>query len=331
PDTSNPDGVDVLGNVIPVDGDTPPGLRISDGLKTEPLSESRQKIIAQKGGELLWDQKTLILKSQVVVKNVSASSGNIKFTGEVLIEGAVESGVYIMAGTVKVRGLVGASLLSSETNIQVAEGVKGEGKALLRAKKHIAVGFAERATLLAVGDLYVNKSLSFCRVMCNSKVVQKTPGGTLVGGLIKVKGGLVAHNLGSPNGVPTTISFGQDYLIEDQINAEVKETDKLREAIVKLDHLMLTLTGDSNKEKLAQARQKKVLMIKMLEKRNLKLINLRDKFDLHCPSEILIHENIFPGVSIESHGRLFEVKTKKSRIKIVFNENTGHIEEQSLE
>jgi uncharacterized protein (DUF342 family) len=331
PDPSNPDGVDVLGNVIPVEQDSPPGLRISENLKIEPLSEDHQKIIAQKSGEFVWDHLTLLLKSQVVLKNVDSRSGNIKFTGEVLIEGGVESGVYIMAGSVKVRGLVGAALLSSETNIQVAEGIKGDGKALLRAKKHIAVGFAERTTLLAVGDLYVNKSLSFCRVMCNSRVLQKTPGGTLVGGIIKVKGGLVAHNLGSPNGVPTTISFGQDYLIEDQINAEVKETDKLREAIVKLDQLMLTLTGDSNKDKLAQARQKKVLMLKMLEKRNLKLINLRDKFDLHCASEILIHENIFPGVSIESHGRLFEVKTKKSRIKIVFNENTGHIEEQSLE
>ena len=50
-------------------------------------------------------------------------------------------------------------------------------------------------------------------------------------------------------------------------------------------------------------------MMKMLDKRNLKLINLRDKFDLHVPSEIVVHEALFPGVSIESHGRVYDVKT----------------------
>jgi len=137
-------------------------------------------------------------------------------------------------------------------------------------------------------------------------------------------------NLGSPSGVPTVVSFGQDYLVEDQIQAEVKETDKLREAIVQLDGLMRKLTAPEDREKLNGARQKKVLMMKLLDKRNLKLIFLRDKFDLHVASEIVIRETLFPGVSIESHGRLYEPQSRRKAVRIVFNEQTGHIQELPL-
>ncbi len=329
PDSDQPDGVDVLGNVIPVMGDALT-LKLSEHLKVEEKELGIQKIVAEKSGELSLDPPLLSLRHQIQIKNVDGRTGSVKFPGEVLVEGGVDQGLFVMAGAIKVKGQVVGALLSSDSNIQAA-GVKGEGKALLRAKQHIAVGFAEKTTFFAVGDLHVHKSLLFCRVMCNGKIWQKTPGGTLVGGLIKVKSGLVTNNLGTPTGVPTTVSFGQDYLVEAQITAEVKETDKLRESIVKLDHLMTTLTSPADKDKLAQARKNKVLMLKLLEKRNMKLINLRDKFDLHCPSEIIIHETLYPGVSIESHGRLYEVKEKKTCVKIVFNENTGHIEDRPLD
>ena len=94
---------------------------------------------------------------------------------------------------------------------------------------------------------------------------------------------------------------------------------------------MRKLTSPSDKEKLNGARQKKVLLMKMLDKRNLKLINLRDKFDLHVPSEIVVRETLFPGVSIESHGRLYEPKTRRTAVRLIFNEQTGHIEEKPLD
>jgi len=87
----------------------------------------------------------------------------------------------------------------------------------------------------------------------------------------------------------------------------------------------------SDTEKLSSARQKKVLLMKMLAKRNLKLINLRDKFELHVPSEIVIRETLFPGVSVESHGRVYEPGSRKTALRLVFNEQTGRIEEHSLD
>jgi len=325
------DGTDVLGNLIPSPDMEVRSLVVSADFEVESDESGLQLLKALKSGELVFDGEALSIITSVAVAAVGGKAGNVKFPGEVVVAGAVETGGYVVAGNLKVRGRVGGALLSSDHNIQVADGIHGEGKAVLRAKKHISVGFVERALVMAVGDVHIGKAALGCTFRVNGKIYQKTPAGGLQGGLTKVRLGLDVMNLGSPSGLTTSVSFGQDYLVEDQIQAEVKETDKLRDAIVQLDVMMRKLTAPADRERLNGARQKKVLLMKMLEKRNLKLINLRDKFDLHVPSEIVVRETLYPGVSIESHGRLYEPQTRKTALRLVFNEQTGHIEERPLD
>lgn len=324
------DGRDVLGNLIPSVEAEPRSLVVSPEFSIANDDAGRLTLTALKSGELVFDGDSVSIVTQIAVAAVGGKAGNVKFPGEVIVAGPVASGAYVMAGNLKVQGRVGAALLSSDRNLQVASGIHGEGKAVLRAKNHVSVGFVERALIMAVGDVHIGKTALGCTFRVNGKILQKTPEGGVQGGSVKVRLGLDVMNLGSPSGHLTTVSFGQDYLVEDQIQAEVKETDKLREAIVKLDVFMKALTASSDREKLNGARQRKVLMMKMLDKRNLRLINLRDKFDLHVPSEILVRENLYPGVSIESHGRVYEVKTKLNAVKITFSEQTGRIEVSPL-
>ncbi len=325
------DGLDILGNPIPSPDMEIRSLVLSADFEVVTEESGRQQLMALKSGDLVFDGESLSIITQVAVTSVGGKAGNVKFPGEVIVAGGVETGAYVMAGNLKVRGRVGGALLSSDHNIQVADGIHGEGKAVLRAKKHISVGFVERALVMAVGDVHIGKAALGCTFRVNGKIVQKSTGGGLMGGMTKVRLGLDVMNLGSPSGQATSVSFGQDYLIEDQILAEVKETDKLREAIVQLDVMMRKLGSLSDKDRLNSARQKKVLLMKMLAKRNLKLIHLRDKFELHVHSEILIRENLYPGVTIECHGRIYEPKTRRTAIRLVFNEQNGHIEEFSLD
>ena len=324
------DGTDVLGNPIPSPDTEVRSLVISSDFEVVPEGGA-QVLKALKSGEVVFDGANLSVVTEVSVAGVGGKNGNVKFAGEVMVLGAIETGGYVLAGNLKVKGRVGGALLSSDHNIQVADGIHGEGKAVIRAKKHVSVGFVERALVMAVGDVHVGKSALGCTFRVNGKIFQKSTGGGLQGGLTKVRLGLDVMNLGSPSGHPTAISFGQDYLVEDQIQAEVKETDKLREAIVQLDVMMRKLTAPGDRDRLAATREKKVLLMKMLDKRNLKLINLRDKFELHVPSEIVVRETLFPGVSIETHGRVYESKSRKSSLRLVFNEQTGRIEEKSLD
>lgn len=324
------DGIDVMGNLVPSDAQELPTLNLEGQLGTESLDGSTKiRIIAQKSGELQFSGQAFHLKDKIMLQgNLTAGT---KFPGTILIDGNVGSGIYVMSGgELKIKGQAGGSLLSADASIQISGGVRGEGKAVLRAKKHIAAGFFEKCRIMSVGDTVIGSTSLGCEIRCNGKVIQKGEKGTVAGGRIKTKFGIDAVNLGTPQGTPTHISFGQDYLVEDQINLEETEIEKIRQGIVQLDLLMKDLEKIQAKEKLAAVFQKKVLMMKLLQKRGLRLINLRDRFEIHFDSSIIIRGSLFPGVVVESHGRTFETKTRKSALRLTFNQQTGHIEESSL-
>lgn len=326
------EGRDVLGNVIPAASGEAATLKVSPLLKTLPDNErGLLRFEASRCGEVSFDGLTLGFQDSWTLAGVNARTGSLKVPGSVLVEGDVASGLYLMSGgDMKIKGQVGGSLLSADGGIHIAQGVRGEGKAVLRARKSIASGFYERSTVMSVGDTYIHANALNCDIRCNGRVYQKTPGGTLVGGRVKTRLGLEVSCLGSPQGVKTHIHFGQDYLIENQILEEEKEIEKTREAILHLDHLMTGYHPVRDKDKIQSARQRKVLLMKLLQKRGLRLINLRDKYELHHPSQIVIRETLYPGVVIESHGRVFEVSKARQGLKLTFDQNTGHIVEHKL-
>ena len=326
------DGVDIMGNVIPCVQDEIEDLKLGPNIVTKSLADSTKlALVAEKSGEIILTKSKLELKDKLVLhQGASKSKGVYRFAGEILIEGNVESGVAIYAGgDIKVSGDVGASLLSG-LNVIVAGNVRGDGKAVISSKKHISVTMAEKTNLLSVGDTIIQQSALGCIFKCNSRIVQKKGEGTIVGGRIKSKFGLDVINLGNSAKKETLISFGQDYLVEDQINVEEKEIEKIRQAIVMMDKLMLKYSSPAYRPQLDAVRKKKVVLMKLLEKRGRKLIFLRDKFEVHFPSEVVIRGSVYPGVLIESHGRVYEVLEKKSAIRITFNVISGKIEEAPL-
>ena len=107
---------------------------------------------AEADGELVRDG-TVITVQQVhtVAGDVDMTSGNVNFPGIVRVNGTVQPGFRILAaGDIEVDETVDAALLSSEGSILIGQGIKGEGKAIVRSKKDITALFAEQAMLLAV-------------------------------------------------------------------------------------------------------------------------------------------------------------------------------------
>jgi uncharacterized protein (DUF342 family) len=77
-------------------------------------------------------------------------------------------------------------------------------------------------------------------------------------------------------------------------------------------------------------RAEKVRLMKIIEKNGIRLFTLREKFEEHHPSEIRIRGTIFPGVVMESHGRYYEVKQKRSQVVFFFDKEVGRIQEKPL-
>jgi uncharacterized protein (DUF342 family) len=229
---------------------------------------------------------------------------------------------------------VEAAVIFSERSILIGQGIKGDGKAILRAKKNIVAPFAEQAVLLAAEDIHLKGACLRCQVKCNGKLLLDSEKGNLVGGEVRARQGIVVQNLGSPGGIRTQVWFGQDFLLKDQIDREEVELTTFAKRVVELDAEMKSFQREVQAGRQADAaalshmQAEKAQLLKAIEQRKLRLIGLHDTFEMHSPSEIFVRGTLFPGAVIESHGRRWETRTEKNMITLFFDQAQGRIAER---
>jgi len=335
------DGFDVTGTVIPSGMATGPEIDLGANVTQSLRPDGTMVIVAKASGELIYEKNRISVRpSHLIRGDVDLKTGNVRFQGPVNISGSVRSGFFVVSeGEIRVGEGVEAALLSSSENIAVRQGVSGAGKAVLRTKKNISVAFCEQATLLSVGDIMITASCMHSRLKCNGKLVFTGQKGNLIGGQIQARNGVNALNIGSERSVKTHISFGQNYLISDHIEAESKEIEKLKGQIAQVETLIRNneqsgaaarnrLTGTPGDN--AALYQEKSRILRTIEKRNMRIFMFREKFEEHFESAVRVRGTIFPGTVLESHGRSLEISTARKNVQFVFNTTAGRIEERPL-
>lgn len=321
------DGTDVQGNPIAAKVTTGTPIEIGPNVAREEDAEGGAVLRAQTAGEIIYEKNRLEIKTIHTIKgDVDMSVGNVKFSGTVEIGGTVRSGFYVVSGgDIKIGGGVEGALLSSDGDILVKLGVKGAGKAVLRSKKNILTTFIELATVLSVGDLVLKSALVRSRVKCNGTLHFQGDKGRIVGGTVRSKNGLSVQRVGSERGIKTQISFGQNYLISDLIESEEKEITKVKKRIAQIDLEMRGAQRTGAAAVMEKARAEKIKLLKLLEKRGLRLFTLRERFEEHYPSKVIVKESAYAGTVFESHGRTYELTTTKKGIQVEFDPRTGTI------
>ena len=322
------EGWDVSGNPVKAAQQKQADVAVGENIRRSEKPDGTIQLFAEKSGELMYDGRNIGVHVFHYVKgNVDMHTGNVRFPGDVQVKGNVERGFYVMAGgEIQVAGIIDGALLSSGGSIQVAGGVVGAKKAVLRAKSSIRAQFAEEATLLSVGDIEIKNNCLRCRVKTNGKLRLYGERGTLIGGKIYVRQGLEVKNLGNEKGTPTMISFGQDYLVADQIEQHEKQIKRLKELITSMDDQMKACEQRGQKQSLEKVRGNKLKYLKMIEKRSLRLFTLRERYEEHFNSKIVVTGTIYPGVIIESHGRFNEIHSARKNVTVSFNQTNGRIE-----
>jgi uncharacterized protein len=331
------DGVDVLGKPVKAAGQGGADLVPEhDGtIREEKDKDGSTLFVAAIGGELVVEGlfgsggRITIREKLAVQGDVGNATGNLRFPGAVQVAGSVLAGYSLVAGgDVAVSGAVEASLVSSDGYVRIAEGVKGARRGTIRARLGIDAAFAEQALLLAVEDVRLKSGCVLCNVKTNGRVIVAGEKGTLLGGICRARKGVDVAILGSENYAKTEVSFGQDYLIADQIDAEEREIEKLKTLILQSDRTMADL--ESAGAGLDRIRQDKVKLVKLLEKRTHRIFDLREKFEAHVSSEVRVRGTVFPGVILESHNRFYEVRAKKTKVAFTFDQQLGRIVERPL-
>ncbi len=336
---------DELARLVPADAEPEPGwdvtgatinagqikklnLEIGANVQERKDSDGRATLLATTTGQLIYTGSKIEVQPVYTVQgDVGLQSGNIKFPGMVTVSGTVRSGFHVIAeGEIRVAEGVEAALLSAEGDINIAHGVHGRSKGVLRTKAGITATFIEHATVLAIGPVTIKNYLMRCDLKCNDSVTISADKGSVIGGTVRTRGGLATFNLGNDRGIRTVVVFGQDYLIGDRIEREELELEKLKKQVADLDFEMRQNEKDADDETLTRNRKRKRQVLKEVEKRSVRLFTLRERFEEHYPAEITVRGTLYPGVVFESHGRTREITKERKNVTVAFDRESGHIE-----
>jgi uncharacterized protein (DUF342 family) len=331
-------GFDVTGKV-PETGVSGPGLAWDETAISAVDGETGKRLVAARSGELCFEQpdggnpgerKLTVRNLKGIRGDVGKETGNINFSGELQIAGTVQPGYSVVGGKdVHIGGSADAALISAGGKAVIAQGINGGGRGVVRARNSIEAAFAEDATLLAVEDIKLQSRCEGCTVKTNGRVIIAGAGGKLSGGTCKSRRGVSAAELGAGGSKRTEISFGQDYLIKDQIEAGEREIEKINSALDAIE-LRIKKALESGGPGLQSAREEKVRLLKLREQYRLKVFTLRERFEEHHDSEIAIKGTVYPGVVMESHDRYYEISEKRNGAIFFFDRDSGRIREKPI-
>jgi len=196
------------------------------------------------------------------IKDVTVATGNINFTGSVIIEGDVTEGMTVTAsGDITVGGFVESATLESGGDITITGGIIGRKHDIektkitditmsvnINAKGSIFAKYAQYAQIACTQDIRIENQLLHSILDINGRLwigKAEQANGKLIGGYTKVGSSVHAGTIGATAGSKTIVNFEHHilkfkediHLVEEILKVESDKTNELKTAINKLKKL----------------------------------------------------------------------------------------------
>jgi uncharacterized protein (DUF342 family) len=243
PATQGETGSDVRGRELPA---TPGKDKIVKLGKNVELIDNETKIIATGGGEpTIIGGKLSVLPIYEVKGDVNFDSGNVIFSGNLVVRGNVESGFKVEAeGDLTIYGNVDTADVKAGGNLLIQGGVSGMDKAEISCGGDFSAKYIEHVTVNSEGSITIKESIMHCQVGANSKIIVEGGKGLIVGGLLRAGEEISAKTIGSRLGTVTELDVGvkpktkqelQD--LENQLKQNTDSLEKAEKAIAILSKI----------------------------------------------------------------------------------------------
>ena len=253
-----------------------PGNDVSliSGDGTTISSKNENVLVSQKVGLPKIIPNGMEVDEIYKIKDVNVASGNINFTGSVIIEGDVNEGMKVIAsGDVTIGGFVESAMIESGGDVTISGGIIGRKHDIektkitdvnmsvsVNAKGNLYAKYCQYAQINCGKDIRIENQLlhSMINVNGNLKVGSEDKAdGTLIGGVIKAGNKVSAGMVGATAGSNTVISF-EDKILKFKDELQEIETrlqidkDKTNELKVASDKLKKLPKNKANSEMLAK-------------------------------------------------------------------------------
>ena len=205
PPSEGEPGEDVRGR--PLEARHGRDMRIGQGRNTV-LDEDGAALYAECDGHVYVSGGMVHVEDMYVVDgDVDYATGNIDFTGLVLVRGFVREGFQVNTNSdIRILGGVeGAQVITSLGAISIRLGVQGRNKAVLLSEGGVRAKFIAQATVETAGDVVVQESIMHSTITAGRSVLAEGPKGSIIGGAVRAQETVVARFIGSEAHVKTNI------------------------------------------------------------------------------------------------------------------------------
>lgn len=215
-ETAGIDGKDIHGQVIPAHKGRKPQVPAG---KNTTLTADESKLIADCDGVIKFVNTINIDEMMHIRSNIDFSTGNINFPGDVTIDGDVSSGFSVKAGgNLIIKGVVEDAVIEAAGDVVIAKGIYGGSAGDVIVGKDLRCNYIENAVLHVEGDITVDYIIDG-KISCNGNIHLSGSKELVVGGEIKLRGELVARDIGNDREYPTVIRIlGEKIIDQDEID-----------------------------------------------------------------------------------------------------------------
>lgn len=272
PLTSGKEGYTVTATPLKPEPGNDVSLISGDGTTISPKNEN--VLVSQKVGLPKVIPNGMEVDEIYKIKDVNVASGNINFTGSVIIEGDVNEGMKVIAsGDVTIGGFVESALIESGGDVTISGGIIGRKHDIektkitdvnmsvsVNAKGNIFAKYCQYAQINCGKDIRIENQLlhSIINVNGNLKIgTEDKANGTLIGGVTKAGTKVSAGIVGATAGSNTIISFEhkiekfKDEMLDIESRLQI-DKDKTNELKVASDKLKKLPKNKANADMLAK-------------------------------------------------------------------------------
>ena len=289
-------------------------------------SEDGKVYTANTTGKIEIVNKRVIISPVYELKGkVGVDTGNIDFSGDVIIHGTVTNGVVVKAtGNITVDGLVENCILQSKKDIYLLAGVKGSGTTEIRANGDIKAQFIELATVYSGGNIEADVFYD-STVSCNGYITLAGKKGSIVGGSAAAVEGITCKTLGNEFGVITKVFAGttpsraqEKHDLEKQFAELERNLNKIKAGLKKFDE-MGEDTGVSYRE---DPRRIQLLRVKIrdeavLEETRMKIEEISNVLERGKRATIKTEATVYVGTEVGINNHKLRVKETQKDIEFV--------------
>ena len=321
------EGVDVCGNTIPPRAGK--DLVLHPG--TNVLIEDDCKLVAALNGTVSVVNGKISISPVLNIKgDVDLSTGNIDFSGDVVISGSVQEGFFVRAGgNVDVAGMVSGGNVRG-VNVTIRQGILGLNKGVIEASGTVVAKFVENARVTADQDILINDVVLHSQLSAGKKVRVEGKRGQIVGGITSAGDEILAKSVGSSSATPTELQAGVNPKLREAYLAMRKE---LKAAESNLDQLQKGLFTLRSIDKAKLPPEKQELMLKLtraqfstmgqVESMRKKMSEMEAAYEELKAGQIKVSDYVYPGVKIVI-GSLVKPISEEYRF-VVFYADAGEI------